>query len=168
MESKQQYLSDGIIRLEDLLPSGSVPPAKRLRDKRPAAMIECIEEIPCNSCAIACKLGAIQMATVNDIPKVDYDKCTGCMACVMVCPGLAVFLLRAANGVGYVTLPYEFLPIPKVGEQVKTLSREGTVLGKSRVARVLPPERNDGTALVTIEVPEDWLFEARAIKVEGS
>ncbi|MGA2971242.1 MAG: 4Fe-4S binding protein [Candidatus Bathyarchaeia archaeon] len=168
MESKQQYLSDGIIRLEDLVPSGSVPPAKRLRDKRPVAMVECIEEIPCNSCAIACKLGAIQMATVNDIPKVDYDKCTGCMACVMVCPGLAVFLLRATNGVGYVTLPYEFLPIPKVGTQVRTVDREGTVLGKSRVARVLPPERNDGTALVTIEVPEDWLFEARAIKVEGS
>jgi hypothetical protein len=31
--------------------------------------------------------------------------------------------------------------------------------------RILPPKRNDGTALVTIEVPEKWLLEARAIKV---
>lgn len=165
MESKLQYLSNGIIRLDDLASMDFVPSTKRLKDKRPAAMIECIQEIPCNSCAVACKLGSIQMAEVNDIPRVNYDKCTGCMACAMVCPGLAVFLLRAADGVGYVTLPYEFLPVPKAGDQVTTLNRAGAVLGKSTVTHILPPERNDGTALITIKVPEDWLFEARAIKV---
>jgi len=160
----KQYLSDGIIGLEDLASFNFVPPTERLREKRPVAMIECIQEIPCNSCVVACKLGAIQMAKVNDIPKVDYDKCTGCMACAMVCPGLAVFLLREGDGVGYVTLPYEFLPVPKAGDQVIALNRIGTVLGKGKVARVLPPERNDGTALVTIEVPKEMLLEARAIK----
>ena len=133
LESKQQYLSNGIIRLEDLASMNVVPPVERLREKRPVAMIECIQEIPCNSCAVACRLGAITMVNVNDIPRIDYDKCTGCMACAMVCPGLAIFLLRAADGIGYVTLPYEFLPVPKVGDQVTTLNREGTVLGKSRV-----------------------------------
>jgi Fe-S-cluster-containing hydrogenase component 2 len=128
-------------------------------------MIECVQEIPCNSCAIACKLGAITMLNVNDIPKIDYDKCTGCMACAMTCPGLAIFLLRVAEGAEYVTLPYEFHPVPKVGDQVLTLDRKGEVLGKSRVTRILPPERNDGTALITVEVPENWLFEARAIRL---
>jgi hypothetical protein len=33
------------------------------------------------------------------------------------------------------------------------------------VARVLPPERNSGTALVTIEVPDKWLLEARNVRV---
>jgi len=160
----KQYLSNGIIGLEDLAPFNFVPSTERIREKRPVAMIECIQEIPCNSCAVACKLGAIQMARVNDLPRVDYDKCTGCMACAMVCPGLAVFLLREGNGVGYVTLPYEFLPVPKAGDQVMALNRKGNVLGKSKVARVLPPERNDGTALVTIEVPKEWLLEARAIR----
>ena len=163
MENKQ-YLSDGIIGLEDLASFNSVPTTERLREKRPVAMIECIQEIPCNSCVVACKLGAIEMARVNDIPRVDYDKCTGCMACAMVCPGLAVFVLREGDGGGYVTLPYEFLPVPKTGDQVIALNRTGTVLGKSRVARVLPPERNDGTALVTIEVPKELLLEARAIR----
>ena len=163
MENKQ-YLSDGIIGLEDLASFNSVPTTERLREKRPVAMIECIQEIPCNSCVVACKLGAIEMARVNDVPRVDYDKCTGCMACAMVCPGLAVFVLREGDGGGYVTLPYEFLPVPKTGDQVIALNRTGTVLGKSRVARVLPPERNDGTALVTIEVPNEWVLEARAIK----
>ena len=163
MENKQ-YLSDGIIGLEDLASFNSVPTTERLREKRPVAMIECIQEIPCNSCVVACKLGAIEMARVNDVPRVDYDKCTGCMACAMVCPGLAVFVLREGDGGGYVTLPYEFLPVPKTGDQVIALNRTGTVLGKSRVARVLPPERNDGTALVTIEVPKELLLEARAIR----
>jgi Fe-S-cluster-containing hydrogenase component 2 len=167
LDSKQECLSNGIIRLEDLASFNLVPPTRRLLEKRPAAMIECIQEIPCNSCAIACKLGAIQMETVNDIPRVDYDKCTGCMACAMVCPGLAVFLLRAADGRGHITMPYEFLPIARVGEEVAMLNRAGKVLGKGKVERVLPPERNDGTALVTVDVPEEWLLEARAIKVGG-
>jgi Fe-S-cluster-containing hydrogenase component 2 len=162
---QKQYLSDGIIGLEDLASFNSVPSTERIREKRPVAMIECIQEIPCNSCVVACKLGAIQMARVNDLPRVDYNKCTGCMACAMVCPGLAVFLLREGDGVGYVTLPYEFLPVPKTGDQVMALNRKGTVLGKGKVARVLPPERNDGTALVTIEVPKELLLEARAIRL---
>ncbi len=164
MESPQQYLRNGIIRLTDLAPFKLLPPSKRLEEKRPIAMIECVQEIPCNSCALACKLGAIRMDNVNDIPKIDFDKCTGCMACAMVCPGQAIFLLRAADGVEYVTLPYEFLPVPKVGDEVGTLDREGRVLGRSRITRILPPERNDGTALVTIEVHEEWLLEARAIR----
>jgi Fe-S-cluster-containing hydrogenase component 2 len=161
----QQYLKDGIIRPGDVASSNLLPPPRRLREKRPVAMIECIQEIPCNSCALACKLGAIRMNNVNDIPQIDFEKCTGCMACLMVCPGLAIFLLRAQDGLGYVTLPYEFIPIPKVGKQVSTLDREGKVLGKSLVTWVLPPERNDGTALVTIRVPEEWLLQARAVRV---
>lgn len=83
----------------------------------------------------------------------------------MVCPGLAIFLLRVEEDCGYITLPYEFLLIPKVGDQVATLDREGKVLGKSKVIWVLAPQRNDGTALVTIQVPKKWLLDARAIRL---
>jgi sarcosine oxidase subunit alpha len=105
------------------------------------------------------------MQNVNDIPKIDYAKCTGCMACAMTCPGLAIFLLRSAGELGYVTLPYEFLPTPSVGDQVTALNREGAILGKGKVTQVLSPKRNDGTALVTVEVPGELLLEARAIRV---
>jgi len=165
LESIQQCLKDGIIRNDNLAAFSLVPPSARLKEKRPVAMIECIQEIPCNSCLLACKLSAIHMENVNDIPKISYDKCTGCMACAMTCPGLAIFLLKSEGGRGYVTLPYEFLPTPEVGQQVATLNREGRVLGRGRVMRILPPKRNDGTALITIEIPEEWLLEARAIKV---
>jgi Fe-S-cluster-containing hydrogenase component 2 len=159
-----EYLRTGIIGLEDLAPLQMIPPQTRLNAKRPVAMIECIQEIPCNSCAMACKMDAIRMETVTDIPRVDFDKCTGCMACVMVCPGQAIFLLRAENGRGYVTLPYELLPVPKAGDVGRTFDREGKILGKSKAVRVLPPERNSGTALVTIDVPKEWLLEARSVR----
>jgi Fe-S-cluster-containing hydrogenase component 2 len=163
LERTASYLKDGVIRRKDVEAFNLAPPMQRIKEKRPVAMIECIQEIPCNSCVIACKLGAIQMENVNALPKVDYNKCTGCMACAMVCPGQAVFLLRAADGSGQVTLPYEFLPTPKAGEMVKAFDREGKPLGIVKVVRVLPPERNDGTSLVTIEVPEEWIFDARGI-----
>jgi len=165
LESIQQCLRDGIIRNDNLAPFGLVPPAERLKEKRSVAMIECLQQIPCNSCALACKLNAIHMENVNDIPRIDYSKCTGCMACAMTCPGLAIFLLRAEGDRGYITLPYEFLPTPVIGQQVTALNREGRPLGEGKVMRILPPKRNDGTGLVTIEVPEKWLLEARAIKV---
>jgi len=164
LESTQQCLRDGVIHQEHLAELGLVPPAKRLIERRPVAMIECVQEIPCNSCAVACKLNAIHMENVNDIPKIDYDKCTGCMACAMTCPGLAIFLLRSEGEKGFVTLPYEFLPTPEAGQQVSTLDREGRELGKATVMRILHPKRNDGTALVTIEVPSEWLLDARAIR----
>ena len=165
MESIEQCLRDGIIRTENVASFSLLPSAGRLKERRPIAMIECIQEIPCNSCALACKLGAISMENVNDIPRIDFSKCTGCMACAMTCPGLAVFLLRESGDLGYVTLPYEFLPTPNVGELVTTLNREGQVLGKGSVMQIIPPKRNDGTALITIEVPAELLLEARAIRV---
>ena len=164
MESIQQCLRDGVIRTEQVSTYGLMPPEERLRERRPVAMIECIQQIPCNSCALACKLGAIKMANVNDIPKMDFAKCTGCMACAMTCPGLAIFLIRSSGESSFVTLPYEFLPTPEVGAEVTALNRKGEVLGKGEVRQVLSPKRNDGTALVTIQVPTAWLMETRAIR----
>lgn len=40
--------------------------------------------IACGICVKACEYGAITM--VNNLPVIDYDKCTGCKICVAKCP----------------------------------------------------------------------------------
>jgi Fe-S-cluster-containing hydrogenase component 2 len=155
------YLERGYLEDDELPPK---PSEERLR-KKSVAYIECPQEIPCSPCFESCKYDAISMQNINDPPIVDYEKCTGCMKCIRVCPGLAIFMLRLRDGKGYVTLPYEFLPYPKKGDIVEIYNRKGEHLGKGRVTWVLPPERNDQTSLVTVEVEPDQIFEVRAIKV---
>ena len=45
--------------------------------------------VGCELCEKACAFGAIQM--VNHLPKIDREKCTGCMMCAEVCPTMAMW-----------------------------------------------------------------------------
>jgi Fe-S-cluster-containing hydrogenase component 2 len=101
------------------------------------------------------------MKDINDIPRVDYDKCTGCKRCVGICPGLAIFVVKIESNKALITFPYEFLPVPKVGDTVTALDREGKPRGKARVTRV---KTGGKTSVVTIEVEKDLSMEVRNIK----
>ena len=135
-----------------------MPSEKHL--KRGVAIIECVQEIPCNPCVNACPFGAISMENLNDLPKIDYDKCVGCGRCVSVCPGLAIFLVKIEGKNGFVTLPYEMLPIPKVGEVVKVLDREGKVVGKGEIVKVRVENK---TGIITVKVDRNLIMEVRNI-----
>lgn len=143
---------------------GLYPPNERINAIRPVVVFECPQAIPCDSCLESCKIKAIKMDNINDIPIVDFAKCTGCGKCLMRCPGLAAFLVQVVGERGYVTMQYEFLPIPKKGEKVTSLDRSGNELGEAMVVRIIPSERNDGTAIVTVEIPREIVMEVRAIK----
>lgn len=58
------------------------------------------------------------------------------------------------DGAGTVSLPYEFLPLPSVGDEVVTLDREGAPVGHARVRRVLSSKALDRTPIVTLELPK--------------
>jgi len=135
-----------------------MPSEKHL--ERGVAIIECVQEIPCNPCVNACPFGAISMENLNDLPKIDYDKCVGCGRCVSVCPGLAIFLVKIEGENGFVTLPYEMLPIPKVGEVVKVLDREGKVVGKGEIVKVRVENK---TGIITVKVDRNLIMEVRNI-----
>jgi len=130
-------------------------------------VIECPEQIPCNPCATSCPFGAISKQTITSLPQVDESKCTGCTICVSMCPGLAIFVVAKEEKMAYITLPYEFIPLPEKGEKVKALNREGKVVGSAKVIRVLTRGR-DRTAAVTIEVPAELSDEVRNFRREGS
>ncbi len=158
-----EFRVNGVITDKKLFELNLMPPDERLK-KGPVVIMECPEEIPCNICVSACPFNAIQMKTIYTLPVVDWDKCIGCGVCVSLCPGLAIFAVDLSKeDAAYVTVPHEFLPVPKKGDEVTILSREGKPLGKAKVVKVW--ERNM-TYIVTVEVPKNLALEVRAIWME--
>jgi len=152
----KRWETEGIVELEDL----RLPTEEQL--KKGVAIIECIQEIPCNPCVDACPFNAISMENINALPFVDYEKCVGCGKCIEVCPGLAIFVVKIDGNKALVMLPYEFLPLPEEGEKVKALNREGKEICDAVVKKV----RKGRTPVITIELPSQYAMDARNIKVE--
>ncbi len=160
-------LQRGYHKLEELKEFSVIPPKEIVEQKR-VALIECVEEIPCNPCALVCRIDAVSKETLCTPPIVDWDKCSGCTLCVSVCPGLAIYLQEIKDGKGYVTLPYELLPAPMVGMRVQLLDRSGTVVGLGII--VTPTYQAKGDAyprwVVTVEMDDPALsYEVRAIRI---
>lgn len=151
------YSETGIITLKDI----QVPSKERL-EKGPVAVIECPQSIPCDPCVEACPFHAISMNDINDLPKIDFEKCTGCGACIGKCPGLAVFVvdMTYSDNEALIKIPYEFA-LPKTGDTVKALDRKGNVKGDAKVIRVV--KEKDKTGVVSIAVKKSLAMEVRNI-----
>lgn len=152
------YEEDGVLELKDL----TLPSEERLK-KGPVVIIECIENIPCDPCVDACPFNAISLKKVIDIPEIDYEKCTGCGTCISICPGLAIFVVDISKEKAVITIPYEFLPVPKAGDTGKALDRRGKAVGKARVIRV--KKNQDKTNTITVEIDKKLGMIVRNIKV---
>ncbi|WP_129407871.1 FAD-dependent oxidoreductase [Marinitoga lauensis] len=125
------------------------------------AILECFQKIPCNPCVSSCPTNAIKMDGLNEIPKLDYDKCIGCGNCVAVCPGLAIFVIDKKKE--SVILPYEFYPLPEKGEFVEILDREGNLLERNQVLSIR--KMKDKTNLIEVKVSKENLKHSRHIRV---
>ncbi|MCG0276225.1 MAG: 4Fe-4S binding protein [Thermosediminibacteraceae bacterium] len=159
--------TDGIPTAEELAPR--IPPAERLK-KGSVAVIECFQKIPCNPCFTACKIGAIQeFKDINDLPAIDYEKCTGCGLCISKCPGLAIFVVDEtySETEATVSLPFEFLPLPAEGEEVDVLDRSGKTVGRGKVIKVRNGKYEDRTPVITVAVPKELSMVVRNIRVGG-
>lgn len=157
----------GVPTIEDIM--NITPDSDRL-SRGPVAVIECFQEIPCNPCYTKCKSGAIgEMTDINEIPHIDYNKCNGCGVCATACPGLAIFIVdyNYSENKSLIKLPYEFLPVPSVGQIVKALNREGIIIGDAMVIRVQGGINQNKTSLVWLEVDKPLAMEVRNFRMEG-
>lgn len=143
-----------------------VIPSKIRLAKGPVVIIECFQKIPCDPCAFSCKLGAIKLfKDINDLPQVNFDKCTGCGICISSCPGLAIFVIdeNYSEKEALIKLPYEILPLPQKGEEVYALDRAGETVGKAKVIKVLKIKNK--TNIISISVPKNMAMKIRSIRV---
>ena len=161
-------------RAENRYESGVLPPEMaqlppELALKRGGCVvIECPERIPCDPCHTGCPTGAVlPFADINDTPRVDGDKCTGCALCVAKCPGLACFVVDISYGgedEALIRLPYEMFPRPLAGSSVDCTDRTGRVVAGGTVESVREPAK-DRTAVVSVVVPRGLAGEIRGIEV---
>jgi len=143
-----------------------VTPSVQRRARGPVAVVECLQEIPCDPCAEACRVGAISpFSDINHLPSIDHEICTGCGLCISACPGLAIFVVDESysDEEAVVRLPYEFLPRPEKGDRVTGLDRRGEPRGEFQVVRVQAGKAFDRTAVVWLAVPRELCMEIRAI-----
>jgi Fe-S-cluster-containing hydrogenase component 2 len=164
MTEKTGVMYQGFLSKEELSKIPGVPSIERIK-KGPVAFIECAQEIPCNPCEEACPYGAITVGKpITGLPKLDENKCIGCGTCIAACPGLAIFMVSVTDGKAQVSFPYEYYPLPQNGDTVDCVNRKGEVVTKGSVIRVTKPLKYDSTAVITVEVPYEFLSSVRSIK----
>ena len=153
----KNYERNGILTRKDLV----IPTEAQL--EKGVAITECVQEIPCNPCVDSCPVQAITMKDINAPPVVDYDACIACGNCVGVCPGLAIFVIKTYDEKAEITIPYEFLPLPKKGQKVKAVNREGQIVDTAIVKKV---RKKGKTSIITIETKKNHAMDVRHIKIE--
>jgi Fe-S-cluster-containing hydrogenase component 2 len=154
--SMSDFEKTGVLTDKDLM----LPSEAQL--KKGVAIAECVQNIPCNPCVDSCPVHAISMKDINAPPVVDYDACIACGKCVGVCPGLAIFVIKKTDNRAFVTVPYEFLPVPKKDDIVDALDRSGSPLEKGTVKRIRKQGR---TYVITIEITKENAMSVRNIRV---
>jgi Fe-S-cluster-containing hydrogenase component 2 len=161
----EKLTSCGIADTTDI--QTSWPSEERLK-KGPVVIVECFQEIPCNPCETSCPRNAIVVGVnINDLPKVDHNKCNGCTVCVSRCPGLAIFVIdqNYSPTESTITMPYEFLPLPQKGDMVDALDRAGEKCCRAKAIKVVNTKAQGKTPLVTLAIPRGMEKSVRFFKM---
>jgi len=158
---------EGVLTVEEVMKCPGWPGDNFIEKKR-VAILECVEDIPCNPCEEICPVGAIKVGSpITNLPVIDGEKCTGCNKCIAICPGLAIFVVDKNHSQRFssISLPYELLPLPKKGDRVEGLDRSGKSICRAQVEKVVALEKNDKTVIVTIIVEKEFCHDVRSIHI---
>ncbi len=119
-------------------------PSKQRMAEKPFVLIDCLYGFACNPCAFACPHGAITKSSTSTVPVIDFDKCTGCMKCISLCPGLAIFGYALKRN--RIFLPIEY-HVDKNAE-VFLVDNNGQKLGEGMVEKVIEKPNKTNVAWV--------------------
>ncbi|MDR0983275.1 MAG: FAD-dependent oxidoreductase [Culturomica sp.] len=115
-----------------ILESPTLPSNERMSEKG-FVIADCLYGFACNPCSFACPKGAFTKSSTSTVPRIDYDKCIGCMECVHQCPGLAIFGYNLKNDTLF--LPVEYAV--EEGEEVFLVDNNGEKIGEGIIEKVL-------------------------------
>lgn len=142
-------------------------PDEERRKKGPYALFECFQHIPCNPCYTACRFHAVKELTdINELPETYYENCTGCGMCVSHCSGLAAFVIDEtySETQTLIKIPYEYSPLPKKGDVVDGVNRDGQVVTRAVVEKVTTYK--DKTSVVSLVVDDFYAQIVRGIRLD--
>jgi len=120
-------------------------PSKERQEQKPFVLIDCLYGFACNPCEFACPHGAITKTSTSSVPKIDFDKCIGCMDCVYQCPGLAIFGYSLKKN--WLFLPIEYQAEEK--SEVFLVNNQGQILGEGIIEKILKKNNKTDIARVT-------------------
>ena len=83
------------------------------------------------------------------------------MRCKLFRPGYIPCRRGCCTGLRRSTMPYEFMPLPEVGDKGIACGRDGKEVCECEVTKVRTAPVFDHTNLLTIKVPNDMLMKAR-------
>lgn len=141
---------------------------KDFKAKEQRILIDCPQDIPCNPCEKACPTGAIVIGEkINQPPDYKPAKCIGCGKCLFVCPGRAIMLVQYnySETSSKLSIPFEFLPEPKIDEELELLNKNGDFVCKGRVLGTKYFEDKDKASLLELEVKKEHTFNVRSVRL---
>ncbi|MCL2028214.1 MAG: FAD-dependent oxidoreductase [Bacteroidales bacterium] len=145
-----------------VLESPQMPTAERMQNKG-FVIFDCLYGFACNPCAFSCKCGAITKSSTTAVPRIDFDKCIGCMDCIYQCPGLAIFGFNLKRNLLFLPIEYAV----SEGAEVFLVNNQGQKLGEGIIEQILEkPNKTNVARIKSLTVQGEKLTDVRGFIVK--